>query len=172
MDGWKYKGSLLYYQTNADDKQLYPVRPAPESPMDLYVDAINPKITSNILIRPADNYERTLPTRLPPPRPRLPNSSGQASVQQNPLIPRTEKLIPVPPIEEEDEPLYTEIEEPQYLEILPRKDVTFQAQRTSRPEKHSQLDVNFNLYRNRHEEIIQERVNWMKEVSRSSTREL
>ncbi|XP_077414619.1 uncharacterized protein LOC144044225 [Vanacampus margaritifer] len=73
------------------------------------------------LTKPAENYERKLPTRIPRPPP--PNSR-QASVRQNSSLLRTENILPLAPITSENEPLYIEIDEPLYPEILPRNNVT------------------------------------------------
>ncbi|XP_051905859.1 uncharacterized protein LOC127590382 [Hippocampus zosterae] len=166
----------------ADCRRFRPVRPPlPEPPMGIYVDAIHPKMVVNECNRasiteaptkPAAMYERE-PPRPPPPRPPLPNNR-QISVQQKSergqgSLPRQDNIISLPCA---DEPLYMEIEEALYLEILPGNDVTFQAQETSRPQigMQSQRDFKFNSsqYSNAQKQDIQELLEWMRTVSKAS----
>ncbi|XP_019732911.1 uncharacterized protein LOC109520246 isoform X3 [Hippocampus comes] len=168
----------------ADYRGFRPVRPPPpEPPMGIYVDAIHPNMVVNECNRasiteaptkPAAVYEREAP-RPPPPRPPRPNiNNRQTSVQQKSerrqaSLPRLDNIISLPCA---DEPLYMEIEEALYLEILPGNDVTFQAQETSRPQMgmHSQRDLNFNSsrYSNAQKQDIQELVEWMRTVSKTT----
>ncbi|XP_061556895.1 uncharacterized protein LOC133415091 isoform X1 [Phycodurus eques] len=119
----------------ADYTNQCPVRSPPEPPKDFYVDAIHRKIAVNnptsITEEPIKLpalYHRELPPP-PPPRPPLANvnirqTSSQRKFELRPL-PTICGLPPGSSVMSPTEPLYIELEEPRYLEILPSEnDIT------------------------------------------------
>ncbi|XP_061606018.1 uncharacterized protein LOC133466389 isoform X2 [Phyllopteryx taeniolatus] len=158
----------------ADYTNQCPVRSPPEPPKYFYVDAIHRKIAVNNptsiteeSIKLPALYHRELPPP-PPPRPPLANinkrqTSAQRKFELRPL-PTICGLPPGSSVMSPTEPLYIELEEPRYLEILPSEnDITFQVQGTSRPRRgiNNQIDFNANM-------DIQELVKWMRKLSKTA----
>ncbi|XP_037111871.1 uncharacterized protein LOC119125440 isoform X2 [Syngnathus acus] len=164
----------------ADSKRRRPLCPPPEPPTGIYVNAINPKMVvydcdrtsmTNTPTKPEGVNGKVLrPGHPPPPPPRNFNirktSAQQESERWKSSQPRLENITP--PVISPDEPLYTEVEEEAYLEILPEKDVMAQAALKPQITAPRQNVFNLNSSQNTHNQDAQELVEWMRTISKTT----
>ncbi|XP_061703447.1 uncharacterized protein LOC133515140 isoform X2 [Syngnathoides biaculeatus] len=157
----------------ADYKKQCPVRPPPEPPTRIHVNANHPKPavnhTTSLREQPrklSGLYQRELP-RHPPPQTPLANvnmrqTSNQWESELRPL-PSSHSLPPGSLGKSPKEHLYKPVE-PVYLEILPSENHnTFQEQESSRAQRiiHDQIDFNANMN-------TQELIQWMAKLSKTA----
>ncbi|KAM9783781.1 uncharacterized protein LOC133169885 isoform X2 [Syngnathus typhle] len=175
------RSSILRYAAEpvnncADSKRPRPLRPPPEPPTSIYVNAINTKI----VVYECDRTSMTnTPTKLegvngkvlrpghpPPPPPRNFNirqtSAQQESERWKCSQPRLENITPP------DEPLYTQIEEEAYLEILPENDVMAQAALKPQITTRRQNVFNLNSSQNTRNQDSHDLVEWMRTISKTT----